>query len=93
MFSFVAFDRLETDLPQTVIVFVGKMDQNDVSQSDYYVERMKKKGIYLSIIGIQPGVDLSNLDKLADYSYVFDLSRGVPTNIQDIILQANGCNA
>jgi hypothetical protein len=58
---------------------------------DKYVEKMKKKGVYLSIFGVQDSVDVDVLDKLADFSYVLDFDSPLPTNIQNLIVSANGC--
>jgi hypothetical protein len=80
------------DLSKAFIVVTGRLDNVDVMLSDVFVEDIKKQGIFLSIIGVQASVDVKNLDKLADYSYSFDLASGVPDGIQDVIKQAHGCD-
>jgi hypothetical protein len=75
-----------------LIIVTGKLGADDVKAVDPYVEQLKKRGNFLSIIGIQESVDVKNLDKLADYSYVFDLASGVPDGIQNVIKKAHGCD-
>lgn len=92
LFQSLAQDKIRTTLPQTIVLLVGKLGQNDVKVLDRYAERIKKFA-YLSIIGIQDmAVDPSAISKLADFSYYFDLDRSIPDSIQYVIQEAHGCH-
>lgn len=77
--------------PHSYIILVGKLDADDAKTIDRYAEKIKQTA-FLSIIGIQESVDVKVLDKVADYSFSFELNKGVPVNIQDVIEQAYGCH-
>jgi hypothetical protein len=78
--------------PKTIILITGKLDADDALLSNEYVEELKRKWTYLSIIGVQDSVNVKVLETLADYAYSFDISRGIPDNIQDVIRRAHGCD-
>lgn len=93
---FSLFEVLDDDLegdgfPQSVIILVGRFNAKDAQDADRYAEEMHRAGVHISMIGVVPTVEQKQLDKVADFSYVFDITQGIPANIQDIITQANGC--
>lgn len=76
---------------ETMVVFVGQLTDEDVDDSKEYANQIKQFA-RLSLIGVNKSVNKDNLGKLADYSYVFDLDRGVPTDFTNIMNNAYGCN-
>lgn len=91
LFDELADNQVPTGMDQTIIVFMGRLNDQDVKAADHYAEQIKRFA-YLSLIGVQDSVTLKNLNKLADYSYTFNV-QNPPANIQDVIRQAHGCNA
>jgi hypothetical protein len=92
LFEVLSDDLDPTDLPRTIILIVGTFSDSDAKAVSSLAEKVKRLG-YLSIIGVKDTVNVQTLDKVADLSYSFNLANGVPNNIQDIILEAHGCNA
>jgi DNA polymerase/3'-5' exonuclease PolX len=69
------------------------MDQlldEQIEKSRPYVAEIKKFA-HLSLIGTHEFMKLENLAQLGDFSYLLDLHKPVPANIQDVILRAHGC--
>lgn len=90
VFQWLSLDQFITDMDQTIVLLVGRMSDDDVDISKPYAATIKGFA-RLALIGLQDSVKIENLQQLADYSYVLDLNKPIPSNIQDIISQAYGC--
>lgn len=75
----------------STVVPTGKFDATDAKFADRYAEEIHRLGIHLTMIGIQPSVDVNILKRVADYAFVVDVNEEMPANIQDLISQAYGC--
>lgn len=78
-------------MDQTIVILTGRFNEKDAKKVDRYAEKIKKNS-YLSMIGFQDSVNVTSLSKVADFSYSFDLSKGLPNDIYGVIKDAIGCN-
>jgi hypothetical protein len=65
------------------------MSNIDVTQSKDLADTIKSFA-RLSLIGLQSSVQKSNLDQLAQFSYILDLN-AIPSDLESILSQAYGC--
>ncbi|KAI6191095.1 hypothetical protein M3Y97_00190600 [Aphelenchoides bicaudatus] len=88
--QYLAQNQFDTSMPQTIVLLVGSLTDDDVDLAKDDVATLKQFS-KLSIIGLQSSVSKTTLDKLADYSYILDLAKPLPSNLPQIISQAFGC--
>lgn len=77
-------------MEETVVFLVGQMSDDDVTYSKEYTDQIRKYA-RLALIGLNNSVKKSNLEQLSDYSYILDLTKPIPDNIEKIFADASGC--